>query len=325
MRFVELPVAAILKGWHFLLADIGGIDASTAWIFAIILLVVTVRSLLVPLAYRQFRAGRLMANSRPELQRIEAEFAGKRDAESRKEMSARRREVMKENNVSLADGCLTALIQVPVLIGLYRLLLRIAGPEEGPHAAHNGFGLLTPQDVQAFLETRLFGVPLPAYVAMADQQLAFLGTTRDHVLHVAIPFIIMASVFTTANYAYSMRRNMRTTDYSQAFARFMVKLMFAMGPLFLLFPWILGLTGPAPLALLLYWVSSNLWTMMQVFLLQRYLDRTVPYSDEFWAYSHQQKQLHRQRKASKKGKENKGKEPEPADALDVVHRGGSEQ
>ena len=55
MIIVEYPVALVLKLWHVLFTKVFGIAPSTAWIVAVIFLVLTVRSLLAPLTLRQIR------------------------------------------------------------------------------------------------------------------------------------------------------------------------------------------------------------------------------------------------------------------------------
>ena len=192
MIIVEYPVALVLKGWHLLLTALG-MDHNQAWLVALVLLVITIRSLLLPLYYRQMRSGRILANLRPQLRQLEADYADRHDQASRKELMNKRKEIQRENNYKMADGCLPSLVLVPVIIGLYRLLIRIARPSEGLEAAHAGFGPLTGADVDSFLKAEFFGVPLPAYFQMPHDQLAILGTTRQDVLHVALPLAIIAS------------------------------------------------------------------------------------------------------------------------------------
>ena len=300
MAIVEYPVAAVLKLWHMLLANVLGVDANTAWVGSIVLLVLTIRLLLLPLAYRQFRSSRILANLRPHLEEISRSFEGKNDQESRRELRHARRELQQENDYRVRDGCVPMLIQIPVIIGLYRLLLRIARPVEGLNAAHSGYGPLNAEDVKTFLDARLFDVPLPSYVSMMDSQLRDLGTSQPEVLHVALPLIAMASLFTTANYLYSYIRNRHTLDYSKASARFIAKVLLWMGPIVLLFPWIFGLTGPAPVALLLYWVCNNLWTAAQSWGIQARLNRTMPFTEQFREHYLEKKSVHVESKHAKK-------------------------
>ena len=211
MIVVEYPVALVLKGWHLLLTALG-IGPDQSWLISLVLLVITIRALLLPLYYRQIRSGRILANLRPQIRALEATYANRHDPASRKELMAKRKELQKENNYSMADGCMPIFVLLPVIMGLYRLLIRIARPSEGLQAAHEGFGPLSSADIDSFLRAEFAGVPLPAYFRMPVDQLQFLGTTRADVMHVVLPMAIFASIFTTSNWAYTMRRNLRTLE-----------------------------------------------------------------------------------------------------------------
>lgn len=289
MIVVEYPVALVLKGWHLLLTALG-IGPDQSWLISLVLLVITIRALLLPLYYRQIRSGRILANLRPQIRALEATYANRHDPASRKELMAKRKELQKENNYSMADGCMPIFVLLPVIMGLYRLLIRIARPSEGLQAAHEGFGPLSSADIDSFLRAEFAGVPLPAYFRMPVDQLQFLGTTRADVLHVVLPMAIFASIFTTSNWAYTMRRNLRTLDYGSGAARFMMKFMWLIGPMIMLSPFLVSFGGPGPVAILVYWVCNNLWTTTQAVAVQKYLDHTMPYTDEFHEFTRTEKQ-----------------------------------
>ena len=303
MEHVEKLIAWVLKSWHSLLVGPLGLDASAAWVISLIMLVVTIRGLLFPLAYRQYSSGRHLANLRPGLRRIKAEFEGKdekKNPEIRKERLAKERELRKNSDYKTVDGCLPALIQLPLVLGLYQLLLRIARPAEGIGATHQGFGPLSSQDISSFLDAHLFSVPISSYPAMKPEMFSALGTTHNAVLTLALPLALCASIFTTANWAYTMKRNLQVVDHASVTARGMVKIMWPLGPIMLIFPILFGLFGPAPIAILVYWVCNNLWTAMQTYVIQRTLDKRVPYTEEFREHHEEQKTLYLERKQEKK-------------------------
>ncbi|RAV31374.1 preprotein translocase [Corynebacterium heidelbergense] len=306
MMFLEYPVALVLNGWHWLFSHALGMDTSSAWVISIVFLVFTLRGLLIPLYIRQMRSSRHLANLRPQLRALEREFADKKDAESRALMRQKSKEIRREGEYSAADGCLPALIQIPVIIGLYRLLLRVARPPEGLEATqHSAVGPLSGDDVSTFLNAHIFGVPVPAYVSMTADKLAHLGTVRPDVLHLALPLAICASLFTTLNFVLSMRRSVKTMDYGSAPSRVITRSMFLFGPFVLIFPISFALVGAAPVAILMYWVVNNLWTLTSSQAIQAYLNRTTPYSQEFWEFTAQQKAELKQKKRKKQGKRRK--------------------
>lgn len=299
MKIVEYPVALFLKAWHYLFADIFGWDGAQTWLLALVLLIVTVRGLLLPFVYRQSYSSRILVNIRPKVYRLEQEYRDK-EPESRKELAKKRRELQKEHEYRFSDGCVPMLIQIPVLLGLYRMLIHVTSPDPEVNASDNGFGPLNAEDVQSLLSAKLFDVPLAAYVQMSGSQFAEINTTQEQVFWVVFPMAILAAIFTTSNWAYSMYRNYRTLDYNSGMARGLLKLMWLIGPIVLIAPFTIALGAVGPVALMVYWVGNNLWTAAQTISIQRILDRKIPYSDEFLAHHKSMKDEHIKRKKEKK-------------------------
>lgn len=302
MKIVEYPVALFLKAWHYLFADIFGWDAAQSWLLALVLLIVTVRSLLLPFVYRQSYSSRILINIRPKVYRLEQEYSDDKSAEGRKELAKRRRELQKEHEYRFSDGCIPALIQIPVLIGLYRMLIHVTSPDPEINASVNGFGPLNAEEVQSLLSAKLFGVPMAAYVQMADSQFAEIHTTKEQVFWVVFPMAILAAIFTTSNWGYSMYRNYLTVDHNSGVARGLLKLMWLIGPIVLIAPFTIALGAVGPVALMIYWVGNNLWTTTQTITIQRILDRKIPYSEEFLEHHKLMKNQLIERKKEKKEK-----------------------
>ncbi|MGV0869843.1 membrane protein insertase YidC [Corynebacterium kalidii] len=280
MEFIEYPVSAVMKLWHMALTAMGTSD-TTAWTASIALLVLTVRLFLVPFAYRAYRSTRILVNLRPALAALDDEYRDRLSPPERKELLKKRRELQLTNGYRIRDGCVPTLIQIPFFIGLYRILLQVARPSDLEATTHAGIGALSGEDVGHFLDADIFGIPLAAYSTMSDEQFTFLGTTGSEVFAFALPLCITAAVFTTLNMAYSIYRNWMTLDENNGTARATFKLLFFLAPVAILVPIVFGLAGPAPAAIMYYWVMNNLWTMTQNISLHRVLDRQVPYSEEF--------------------------------------------
>ncbi|MGP9725561.1 membrane protein insertase YidC [Corynebacterium sp. AOP40-9SA-29] len=283
MEFIEYPVSAVMKLWHMALTAMGVADA-TAWTASIALLVLTVRLFLVPFAYRAYRSTRVLVNLRPALHALDEEYRNRLSQPERRELLKKRRELQLANGYRVRDGCVPALIQIPFFIGLYRILLQVARPTDLEAASHPGIGALSGDDVAHFLDADILGVPLAAYSTMTDEQFAFLGITSSEVFTFALPLCITASVFTTLNMAYSIYRNWLTLDENNGTSRALFKMLFFLAPVAILVPIVFGLAGPAPAAIMCYWVMNNLWTMTQNISLHLVLDRKVPYSEEFRAH-----------------------------------------
>lgn len=88
--------------------------------FAIILLTVTLRMILWPLTTAQLKSTQKMAALKPHLDRIKADH-GHDKIRHQQEVS----KLYKEHGVNPLAGCLPLILQIPIFIALYRVLLHI--------------------------------------------------------------------------------------------------------------------------------------------------------------------------------------------------------
>ncbi|MCQ9343050.1 membrane protein insertase YidC [Corynebacterium kozikiae] len=275
------PVSGIMRLWHWLFTSTFGLAEDTAWIASIFALVVTVRSLIAPFFWMQSKSARLGVLMRPHQYRIREEYGEKTDRESIEKQRQLTKELAKEYNYNALAGCVPALIQVPVFLGLYQVLLRMARPTEGLDTAeHAPIGLLTSDNVRSFLEVRINDVPLPAYIAMSDEALNRLGTTQEAVQNFITPWLLAACAFTMINMLISVIRNRYTTDHDIEFNVKMNNILVAfvvIAPLMLL---MIGITGPIPVAIILYWFANNTWTFLQTALVYTIITLRYPFDQE---------------------------------------------
>lgn len=290
-----------MKLWHLLLHNVFGWDDSLAWFLSLFGLVITIRAIIAPFTWQMYRNSRILAHMRPERAALIAEYDGKYDEKSIRELQQRQRDLNKKHGVNPLAGCVPALVQTPVVIGLYMALLRMARPEGGlENPVYQPVGFLTADEVQSFLAGRVNNVPLPAYVSMPAEQLEFLGTTRSEVLDFVLPLFIAAAIFTAINMAMSMYRSIQTNDYSSGVSTRMLKIMMVLSVISPIFPLSLGLTGPFPTAIALYWVSNNLWTLLQTAIMMFLIQRKYPLTDEFKTFHSQQRADYRETQRDKR-------------------------
>ncbi|ANE05094.1 membrane protein insertase YidC [Corynebacterium crudilactis] len=294
------PVSGVMKLWHLLLHNVVGLDDSLAWFLSLFGLVITIRAIVAPFTWQMFKSGRITAHVRPHRAALVEEFKDKYDEASIREMQKRQRELNKEHGVNPLAGCIPSLIQMPIVIGLYFALLRMARPEGGlENPVLSSIGFLSPAEVKSFLEGHINNVPLPAYVSMPVEQLAYLGTTRAEVLTFVLPLFITAAILTAINMAMSMYRSFQTNDYASSVSNGMLKFMIVLSILAPIFPLSLGLTGPFPTAIALYWVSNNLWTLLQTIIMMYLLERKYPLTEEFKVHHLEQRELYRMKEKEK--------------------------
>lgn len=276
------PVSGVLKLWHLLLHSVFGMNDSTAWLVSIFGLVLTVRLFLVPFFWMQAKSARISTAMRPEQLAIKEEFADRTDRESVEEQMRREKELKERYGHKVAAGCVPALIQLPVFLGLYQVLIRMARPsDESAVAADTRIGFLNAEEIRAFLRATVNDVPLPAYISMPEQTLARLGTTAGDVRDFILPYLAGAVVFTTVNMIISIIRNQQTMDWESGLARRMHRFIIVVSVLvpFLLI-WLV-FNGPLPVAIVLYWFANNLWTLAQTLIIYPLIHRKIPLDDSF--------------------------------------------
>lgn len=248
-------LAAALAGAHSLTTALGlDPDAGPGWVLSLVAVVVVVRLCVLPLSWHGVRLAHANARARPQLQELTRRYQGKRDQESLREMMAQRRAISAEHGVS-RWGCLPLLVQVPVWFALYHLLSRAA--------AGTPFGLLDAGLVDSFRNATIAGVPL------ADS--GYLGAGPVH-LAVVAGLAGAAAVVSYVTQRVFVRQNTppfappaptgeqdgppdKQTEIAEAMARTQTLLpTLSAGGMLLA-------GGVVPVALLVYWVASQLWTL----------------------------------------------------------------
>ena len=88
------------------------------WGFAIVMVTFVIKVVFFPMTQRSFRSMQKMQKIQPELNRVREEYADNPQEQQRKLF-----EVMQQHQVNPAAGCLPMLVQFPVWIALYNVLL----------------------------------------------------------------------------------------------------------------------------------------------------------------------------------------------------------
>lgn len=111
--FVE-PILNVLVGFYKLFLSIG---LPGAFGFAIIAITVAVRVILHPFFKKQMQTAKKMQDIKPHLDKLSKKH--KNDA---KKLQAEQMRLYQEAGINPAAGCLFAIIQIPLFIGLYQTL-----------------------------------------------------------------------------------------------------------------------------------------------------------------------------------------------------------
>ena len=91
----------------------------------IILFTIVMKTLMIPLTIKQQKTTKLMSVMNPEIQAIQKKYKGKSDQESMQRQNVEIQAVYEKYGTSRTGGCLPLLIQMPILLALYRVIYNI--------------------------------------------------------------------------------------------------------------------------------------------------------------------------------------------------------
>lgn len=288
LDFIYYPISFVMWFWREALMFLGlpG-DGGLTWLLAIVLLTATVKALLVYPTVKSLRSSRKMQELQPKIQEVRERY--KNDKEK---LAVETQKVYKDSGFNPLAGCLPMLVQIPVFLGIFHVLRSF----NRTGTAFNGLGLtpeenrsignyfFSAEDVQSFLDARIFGVPLSAFISMPEEQYAAfqpVDFTQFNIVVVAVPFIALIALFTHLNARYTLNRQKarqasgktpqptgENAEMMQMQQQMMGKMMLWVMPaitIFTGFIWTIGL--------LVYMSSNVLWSYVQTRLVYRMIDR----------------------------------------------------
>lgn len=88
----------------------------------IILFTIVVKLILFPLSFKQQKSQKINMIIQPELQKIQKKYNGKKDEKSMMMQQQEMKELYDKYGTSMTGGCLTSLIQLPIIYALYRVI-----------------------------------------------------------------------------------------------------------------------------------------------------------------------------------------------------------
>ena len=248
LNYLYALVAWVLKQIYGGLSPVFGPTSGWTWAFSIIILVVLMRLIMVPLFIKQMHTTRAMSALAPEMQALRKKYKDDKQTLQQETMK-----LYQQAGVNPLMGCLPVALQLPLFFALFSVLKAIT---EWTHGAPK-YGL-TLQMVESAQKTKILG-------ATVGDKVLFTGALHVPVeAKIVILVAVMISMTTTyLTIRQSMKRGMMpaaTPDNPMASSQ---KLMQYIMPLFALS----GLYWP--FGLVLYWVTTNIWTLGQQWVLFR--------------------------------------------------------
>jgi YidC/Oxa1 family membrane protein insertase len=272
--------STILSGSYAVIPSLG---------VGIILLTILVRIVLLPLSIKQTRSMREMQRVQPEVKRIQAKYKGKKDATARQKMNEEMMGLYKEHGVNPLGGCFPLVLQFPALIGLFyvvRAPLKYLGysvPEgagsvvaPGQFLAQKVTGIMqTLQDSKltddlihhALRVNQFLGIRLDcsSSATLSGKDPSRIGAVCGNGVVDALPYLLLVLLMGLTTYYQQKQMQGRqggTTEQAaqmQMFARIMPILLMVFSYSF-------------PSGVVLYWLTTNIWTIGQ----QRLMFRMAP-------------------------------------------------
>jgi YidC/Oxa1 family membrane protein insertase len=285
LDYIYYPVSGIMWLWYKLFGFLLGPSNFFAWALSVMFLVFTLRAILYRPFVRQIETTRQMQELQPQIKALQKKYG-----KDRQRMALEMQKLQKDHGFNPILGCLPMLAQIPVFLGLYHVLRSFNRTQGGfgqPHLTPElnrtlGNYFFSATDVGHFLDANLFGAPIGASMIQTAGLGAFTEFNRIAVIAVGVPLMIVAGIATHFNSRASVARQSPEAAANPQTAM-MNKLALYVFPLGV----VAG--GPfLPLAIILYWVSNNIWTFGQ----QHYVFGKIEKREE------EQKRVELERRAS---------------------------
>jgi YidC/Oxa1 family membrane protein insertase len=247
-------VSAIMIGFHDGLSFMGLPPANGwTWTVSIIGLVLVIRAALIPVFVKQIKAQRGMQLLQPDLKKLQDKYKGKTDQLSRQAMAQEQMAMYKKHGTNPFSACLPMLIQMPFFFALFQVLSGITAARQ----TGIGIGAMSHEQVVQFDESSIFGAPLSASLLHGGGG----NQTVVWVLSIVMILAMTASQFITQKQI--MAKNMSEEAMASPFMRQQKMMLYIL-------PLVFGVGGiNFPIGVLIYWTTTNLWTMGQQFFVIR--------------------------------------------------------
>ena len=113
-----------LLGWiGVALGWITNVLAGGYYIIGICIFAIVIEILMLPLAIKQHKSSIKQAKLKPKEMAIRKKYAGRDDQATRQKLQAELGEMYQKENVSAAAGCLPLVIQMPIILALYNIVI----------------------------------------------------------------------------------------------------------------------------------------------------------------------------------------------------------
>jgi YidC/Oxa1 family membrane protein insertase len=219
------------------------------WGWAIVLLTVAMRLVLLPLTIKQFHSMQALQRLQPQMKALQAKYKEDKQRQQQELMK-----FYKENNVNPLGSCLPMVLQLPVFISLFYMLRQSLRKDICPTVLRHYAHLHNVSFAVAAGKKACGSAPGASFLFINDL------TNNAHGL-VLVALIVL---YVGTQLASTLMMSTPTMDRTQR------RIMMIMPVFFVIF------VVNFPAGLLVYWITTNTWTMGQQFLLRRWITPPQP-------------------------------------------------
>lgn len=239
MQPLYWAVSGLLVFFHWVFSPLLGADSGWTWALSIIMLTVTIRTLLIPLFVKQINSARNMQILQPKIADLQKKYGSDRERLGQETMK-----LYQSEGVNPMASCLPMLIQMPIFIALFRVLQGVSqGPVRGQWLKD------APELVDSLQHATIFGAKLAGNIFPISP----FGATQ--VLGIILVIAMVGVFFVTQ--LQLMRKNMPPESQTGQAAQMQKMMLY-------FFPIIYAVSAVViPIGVLVYWLTSNIWTMAQ--------------------------------------------------------------
>ncbi|MFZ0322735.1 MAG: membrane protein insertase YidC [Actinomycetes bacterium] len=215
-----------------------------AWVLSIMGLVVVIRILLIPLFVKQIKAQRGLQMLQPHIKEIQKKYKDDKQKQQEELMK-----LYRETGTNPLASCLPIILQMPIFFALFHVLN--VGVKGG-----QGVGPLTQELAIQAGQATFLGAPLDATFLTSPADLG--GANPLNVKIVTLTLIALMTLTTFITQRQLMVKNM-PSGADNPMAQQQKILLYAYPVMFAFF----GINFPV--GVLVYWLTTNLWSMGQQF------------------------------------------------------------
>ncbi len=242
LDWLRTAVSWVLVQFHSVFGSFLDPAGGWSWVLSIVGLVVVIRILLIPVFVKQIKAQRGMQLIQPQIKEMQKKYAGDRERQSQEMMK-----IYKETGTNPLSSCLPILLQMPIFFALFSVLQGIATNTKEGVFNWPQYALLFEQAREA----NIFGVPITATFLGADE--------TPNPLNTRILTVILILCMTATTFLTQRQLIVKNTAPDNPMVKQQKIMLYV-------FPLIFMVGGVNfPVGVLVYWFTTNLWSMAQQF------------------------------------------------------------